>query len=262
MSAADRPDADGRRRIQSINVGFALVRALVDAQIPLSLKELADATGMPSSQAHLYMASFLKEALVVQDPGTNRYDLGPYALDLGLAAMHRVDAIECAKPQLLELQRRTGEAVFVAVWGNRGPCIVLKLDGARRSAMQLRVGYVLSLMETATGHVFLASMPEEETAEVLRFERAATGANISRKQIGDIIKRTRATGLGISDNLRNDGFTSLSAPIVDHSNVIRAAMTVTGPSGDFDGREKSPIAAALRDASAAVSRALGHTSVA
>ena len=75
--------AQGQRGIQSIEVGFRLIRVLETATGKLPLKTLADLAEMPASNAHLYMVSFCRVGLAVQDPITLRYGLGPYAVQVG-----------------------------------------------------------------------------------------------------------------------------------------------------------------------------------
>src|SRR5579875_1913048 len=95
------------RRIKSISVGFALIRHLANAEDGLSPKDLGHLSGLSPSQVHMYMASFVVEGLAVQDPATARYDLGPYALELGLAAMRKTDAVEVARGAMLALRDET-----------------------------------------------------------------------------------------------------------------------------------------------------------
>ena len=76
-----------RAGIQSVEVGFTLLDALSRAAGPLMLRDLAAAAGMSAAKAHRYLVSFQRLGLVVQDPRTTRYDLGPAALHLGLASL-------------------------------------------------------------------------------------------------------------------------------------------------------------------------------
>jgi hypothetical protein len=57
------------------------------------LKDLAAAAGMSAAKAHRYLVSFQRLGLVTQDPRSTRYDLGPAALQLGLAALARLDPV-------------------------------------------------------------------------------------------------------------------------------------------------------------------------
>jgi DNA-binding IclR family transcriptional regulator len=252
--------ADGntrpQRRIQSIEVGFRLIRVLEEASAPLPLKTVAALAGMPPSKAHLYMVSFVRLGLVVQDPVTTRYGLGPYAVQLGLAGIRQLSIVDAARGPMQELQEKAGVAVYLSVWGNLGPAIVLKFDAALEAPMSIRVGYVLPLTTTATGRVFLACLPESEIAPVL-----ARGRPADRKlqaRVRSAVAAVRQHGIAFSDGLHYEGVTALSAPIFDHSGVIAGAMTLLGwrshLSLDLDGAA----ARDLRKAAAAVSTSLGY----
>src|SRR3546814_11164699 len=63
---------------------------------------------------------------------------------------------------------------YLTVWGNRGPCIVRRLEGSRETPLSIRVGYVLPLTTSATGRTFLAHLPP-----VLTRDRKSTRLNSS-----------------------------------------------------------------------------------
>jgi DNA-binding IclR family transcriptional regulator len=248
------------RRIQSISVGFALIRHLADAPHGLSPKELGQLTGLSPSQVHMYMASFVVEGLAVQDPATARYDLGPYALELGLAAMQRLDAVEVARGTMLSLREETAKSVFLTVWGSSGPTIVAKVDGYRPSALVLRVGYVLPTLDSSTGRLYFAYLASHRTAAIVEHERAdptSPSSKLTDERIKTIVERIRRSGLARHDGDR-DGFNAIAAPLFDHTGVIRAALTVTGPKQDFKGNDGGRVAAILQNAAKRVSFELGY----
>src|SRR6476469_7968018 len=113
-----------RAGIQSVEVGFSLLEALGRAAGPQMLRDLAAAAGMSAAKAHRYLVSIQRLALVVQDAGTTRYDLGPAALKLGLASLARLDAVKLARERAGPLMERIGHTLALAVWGNHGPTIV------------------------------------------------------------------------------------------------------------------------------------------
>ncbi len=248
-----------RRQIRSIGVGFRLIRCLEAASRPLSLTELSKGAGMPPSHAHLYLASFAKVGLVLQDSATSHYHLGPYAVQLGLAALHKMDVMAIAREPMHELQRRTGEAAYLSVWGNRGPSIVQKVDGPRQIPMSLRVGYVLPLLSSATGRIFLAYLPRAETEPVIKTElaQAPRAQRLSAAGIAAIADEVRRIGLARTDSLLNVGFIGLSAPILDHAGEVCAALTLIGPSGLLDVDFGGDPARAVKESADAISRSLG-----
>ncbi len=248
------------RSIQSIGVGFRLIRCLEEAAGPVTLKELAEKAGMSASQAHVYLASFAQLGLVAQDR-VSRYELGPYALQLGLAALRRLDVVALAKEPMYQLKQRTGEAVYLSVWGNRGPSIVQKVDGLGPIPMQLRVGYVLPLLTSASGRVFLAYLPRAETADLVKAELASWPTARQEKptaaKLEALIRDIRRQGVAQTASLLNVGFTALAAPILDHAGELCATLTLIGPSSLLDTDPHGENADALRAAAADISRQLG-----
>src|SRR5207342_2169988 len=96
-----------RRGIQSIETGVPLLEALERSGGPLALGELAARAGLDPSGAHRYLASFVHCGLVVQCPDS-RYEFGPLALRLGLAAIQRTDPIQSTEQALPALVAETG----------------------------------------------------------------------------------------------------------------------------------------------------------
>jgi hypothetical protein len=88
------------RGIQSIEVGVPLLRVLADHGAPMMLRDLAIAAGMPAAKAHRYLVSLVRTGLVMQDSLSGRYDLGHFALELGLACIARLDPVRMANPVL------------------------------------------------------------------------------------------------------------------------------------------------------------------
>ena len=76
-----------QRGIGSIEVGGRILQILADAAQPVMLRDLAEAAKIAPGQAHAYLVSLRKLDLVEQETGTGRYQLGPFALHLGLARL-------------------------------------------------------------------------------------------------------------------------------------------------------------------------------
>lgn len=246
-----------QRGIQSIEVGFRLIRVLETASAKLSLKSLADMADMSASSAHLYMVSFSRLGLTVQDPITLRYGLGPYAVQLGLAGLRQLDIIDVARGPMEALQAEIPLAVYLSIWGNMGPTIVMKLDGTFQSPLSVRVGYVSPLLSTATGNVYLTFMPEREIAAALAREAKIQGGS-SSDDIAGIQARVRATGIGASTGRVNEGYAAVSAPVLNHDNRLAGSITVLGPHSLVDQSPDGSMATAVRDTAARIAMALGQ----
>ncbi len=248
---------DDRRGIQSIEVGFALIRELSKAQGKLPLKALAAAAKMSPSKAHLYLVSFIRLGLVVQDPITARYGLGPAAIQLGIAAINQLNVVEVAHKHLEAVLEATGASVSLSIWGNRGPTIIFRLDGRLPVPLSVRVGFVLPLLSTATGRIFMTYLPEREWRGIANAEEAIVPGRLAR--VLQKVEASRNDGIALTDSETHEGFFGVSAPVFSSDNTLCATVTALGLSAHVDLRANGPVAVAIRDAARRISRDLGAT---
>jgi DNA-binding IclR family transcriptional regulator len=244
-----------RRGIQSIELGFALIRELSSAQGKVPLKVLAASVNMSPSKAHLYLVSFLRLGLVTQDPVTARYGLGPAAIQLGVAAINQLNVVDVAHAHMEKVLESTGVSISLSIWGNHGPTIIFRLDGQLPVPISVRVGFVLPLLATATGRVFMAYLREREWRAVADAEE-----NLMPGRLTHAVQKAEATrklGLAVSDSEMHQGFFGISAPVFSSDNTLCAAITALGLSTHVDLRPTGSVATAIREAANNISRDLG-----
>jgi DNA-binding IclR family transcriptional regulator len=263
-----RRDRSARQGIQSIEVGGRLLDALVERGAPMMLRDVAAAADMPPAKAHRYLVSFIRMGLAEQLPETGHYDLGPFALRLGIASLSRLDAVRSATPVLRRLRDQVNETTALAVWGNYGATVVRWEEARRPVTVNLRTGGVLPLLTSATGRVFAAFLPETQTAPFLEQELAASSRNPhssgprNRKQLEVMLAQVRRRGLSRVEGELIPGVAALSIPVFDHAGRLSLALTALGHAGHFDSRWGGVVAAALRAAAAGLSRRLGAPALA
>ncbi|QKH34658.1 IclR family transcriptional regulator [Achromobacter pestifer] len=261
---AEQAPTAARRGIQSIEVGFRILDVIRKAGRPLPLKEIADACELTVPNVHYYLVSFQKVGVVQQHADTGHYGLGPYALRLGLAALEQFDVFTTARPIMAEVAAVTGHTVFLGVWGNKGPTIVYRVEGARsRPLLELRVGSVLPLLSSALGRNFLAHLPEASTRELLEQEMASAGADgyggksYTQKDVQAIREEVLEHHLSRCRDALLPHFTSLSAPIFDMLGEMKAAITLMGPVGAIDDDLQSDTARLLSEKARSISATAG-----
>ena len=270
----DRPDAASddaadslsepkrQRRIQSIEVGMRVLQALTEQQRPLALKELAALADMPPGKAHPYLVSFMAAGMVKQSPLTGHYELGPAALQMGLAALQQLDPLTEASQEAAVLATRADLSIALAVWGQLGPTVV-RLDEPRYPLhVNLRVGTVMSLFNTITGRVFAAYLPEKMVRTMLEDEHrrvvGGTSADFDAPEIQRLLTEIRTSGMGRGLSMPQPGVNTLCAPVFDAAGHLALVMTMIGPEGAFDAEIDGPAGRLLREHAANVTRRLGH----
>jgi DNA-binding IclR family transcriptional regulator len=220
------------------------------------LRDLAAAAAMPAAKAHRYLVSLARMGLVEQQAETGLYDLGAFALQLGLSALARLDPVAAAGPALIDLSRETGQTVALAVWANQGATIVRWLGADTPVAASLRVGSVMPLTRSATGGAFLAFLPSQTTAPFVRrelSEQARKGIPpTTQDEVDRWIAQTRRLGYARTSEFIPH-ISGIAAPVFDHTGSMVLALIALGYAKPFD--------AAIAKISSAVSQAAEALSV-
>ena len=259
--------ASDRQGIQSIEVGFRLLSVLSGASRPMMLRDIAKSAGMPAAKAHRYMISFMRIGIVEQDSASGRYDLGSYALDIGLSGLGRLDPVRLAGPILENLCEEIQETVALAVWGNRGATIVRIVDAGGPITITLRAGTVLPLCKSATGRAFAAFFRSPFLKRMLDDELRdlSTSSKMSvttvRRQFEKTLTEIRQQGISRATGSLTPGINGFSAPVFDHTGRMVAAITSLGSVGEFNVEWDCMLAKAMRAAAGNLSRRLGHGSI-
>lgn len=250
--------------MRSVVVGTPLLQVLSKVTGPLPLAELARRAGMPAAKAHRYLAGYIAAGLISQDAATGRYDLGPFALHLGLAAIRRLDVVAAAEPVMEALRDEIDETISLAVWTTRGPTLVRWVSSTAAMTINISPGTVLPVTTSSNGQLFAAYLPEIATAALIDEElaRAAAiapmpGKPRNRAELDALLHAAREIGMTSVSGVVLRGISSISVPITGHAGTLLATLTVVGLESIFDSSLTGPPAQALRRAGATLSQRMG-----
>lgn len=264
MSRAKSSEARATSGIQSVVVGMPLLRALAWSTGEMTLTELAGAADMPPSKAYRYLLGYVETGLVRYSADSGRYDLGPLALDMGLAALRRLDTVKLAEPIIRSLRDQVGEAVSLTVWGNRGTTIVRWQESGRAVSINVNVGTILPLLTSSNGQVFLSYLPPQMSEPLIRQELQSQEAQAAGLKtladVRDLAERVRARGLAFGEGHVLPGVCSLTVPVFRHDQSLACGLSVVGFQGVMDMSMEGKPVTILRAAAAELSALLGAQS--
>jgi DNA-binding IclR family transcriptional regulator len=219
---------------------------------------------MSAAKAHRYLVSFQRLGLVVQDSRSTRYDLGPAALKLGLAALSRLDAVRLARERMPALMDRIGHTLALAVWGNRGPTLVHWEESPLSVTANLRLGDVMPLLSSATGRCFAAHLAPEAIAPLLHDELARakmlkrTDLPSTEPQVQALLQEVRERGAARVVDTLLPGIVAFCAPVFDADGHLVLGITTLGSAATLDAAWDGAIDAPLREAARQLSADLGY----
>jgi len=257
-SAHSRPvkaeTSDGRRQsVRVVEIGTSVLSALGRLGGSATLSELSAVVHLPLSKGHRYLKALMASGFVEQDEATGCYRLGVEALCLGLAALGSIDVVSIAATHIAALSAQVNETIVLSIWANKGATVVHVKEPPRRVTVVTRIGSVLPLLSSASGLVFAAYLPAEESKVNTRGGTAKQAAVLDKR-----LRDVRTNGIAAVHSLFFPGIDAIAAPIFDATGRIAAVITVLGPTTSFDASIEGKIARQVISTAAAVSARIGY----
>lgn len=250
--------ADARQGIQSVELAMTVLLALEQGQGPMSLTQIAAASGMGVSKAHRYLVSLTRIGLVGQSRSSGHYDLGSAMRRLGMEALRRTDEVGIASEHLPGLRDRTGHAVNLAVWGDHGPVVVRWDYGSYALPITVRVGATMPMLTSSVGRVYLTHLPETLTGPVVRAEQETSAHPMSPRELARITATIRRTGVAVTSGGIIPGVTSVAAPVFAASESLPLVVALALPARQATDDALDLVTRDLRATTVAMSAELGH----
>ena len=190
MQRQNGRNAGGEKsQVQVIARAAAILRALEDEPVGLSLGQIAQRVDLARSTVQRIVAALEAEKLVIAASPTGRVRLGPTILRL--AASARTDFVSIARPFLTRLSQELGETVDLAKIRKDHLIFIDQVIGPQRLRAVSAIGETFPLYCTANGKAYLAQFDEIAIARLIgtSYERR-TPNTITR--ISALIKDLRA----------------------------------------------------------------------
>lgn len=254
-------EREGKHGVQSIEIGIEVLRAVVAGEQAMMLKDIGAAAGMPASKAHRYLVSLIRSGMIEQDPISGRYDLGPLALHVGLAAINRIDRIRLGVAAIADLRDEINETTALGVWTDHGPVIVRWERARRPISVNVCTGVALDMLASASGRMFGGHMPEKIVRPLVEKELAEgrrPGDVVDWPSAQAMFAQVRAAGLSVVSGFHLvPGVESMGAPVFNLKGEMTLVMLIIGMQGRLDLDANGRVATALKAAADRLSGRLG-----
>lgn len=203
----------------AVDKAFDVMEALVEHT---RLADIAAATGLPKATVHRILRVMVERGLA-RPTGDGGYVSGPRMLAVAGRVMHRLDLPAQVRPQLEDLQRRTGRTVHLALLSGDEAVYVAKVEGDKPYRLASRVGMSLHLHSTSIGKAILAAMGDGEVAGIAgrtglprRTPRTITEVDALLAEVA----ATRARGWAEDHEENEAGVCAAGAAVYDHTGHV------------------------------------------
>ena len=227
----------------------------------MTIAELASLLREPRSSVYRLVASLSEAGFV--EPGSKRgtYRLGMKLFELGSRVAQRFDERQLALPVMERIHEATEQTVFLCVRQEDRAVCIERLNGKHVQTLALSLGGTLPLHVGAAPRVLLAYEDEDVRNEYLKtrkFTRMTPRTPTTRAAIQRELEKIRHLGYAVSDEDVTIGIAALGAPIFDHRDRVRAALSISGVKPAILGRDFERTTRLMTSGAAEVSRLLGN----
>ncbi|HEX7126749.1 MAG TPA: IclR family transcriptional regulator [Thermodesulfobacteriota bacterium] len=202
---------------------------LASSQGGLTGSDVSRRLGLPKSTVFLLLDHLRDRGVVVLDPETRRFSVGPALVGLAWRIIGVLDLVRMVRPHLEMLSLEIGEDVYLAVRHGTEFVYVDKVEGALSVRLNTRLGTPRPLHSTAPGKLFLAFGPEGLLDRVVA-ERGlfpvTTTTITDPVRLAEELAGIRERGYSFSDGENVEGIAALAAPVRDHTGQVAAALNV------------------------------------
>lgn len=226
----DATSTQPRTGAQAVERALAVLRCFERGEAALGITELATRTGLTVSTVHRLVRALTEGGLLVQDPRSERYQLGPTLVVLGRQAEEQLGYGQVL-PLLEELAEDTGESINMGIRTGNEVQVVLDVASSQPLRFAQEPGTRVALHVSAMGKCLLAYGGDiEEQLDQLGELSGVTERTITdRGRLADELEQVRRRGWALNDEERNQGVRAIAVPVLHYSGKAVAAVAVQGP---------------------------------
>ncbi|WP_212732822.1 IclR family transcriptional regulator domain-containing protein [Streptomyces sp. TP-A0874] len=208
--------------------GLAVLEAFGTKAPRLTISDAAGATGLSRAAARRCLMTLTELGYVTFDG--KFFSPTPRVLRLGATYEETAQLPQLAQPHLVAIRDTVDESASLAVLQDDGSLFVARSETTRMLNTGVRVGARLPLYASATGHVLLAGLADEEVAARLAktelLARTPTTPT-DPEAIAQRVREARKNGYALTDEELELGLRSIAVPVADSTGATVAALSVS-----------------------------------
>ena len=228
-------------RAPALDKGLDILELLAAQESALSQGEIARALDRTPNEIYRMLDRLVRRSYV-RRTSDDRYELTLKLFQLAFTRPPMERLVNQAIPELRHFARDSEQAVHLVMYDRDVLVVVAQVDGPGYWNVSIRVGSRISIVNTGSGHIFLAFATPEERKLMLEHEEVAKYK--LAPELSSRLERVRENGYEIMPSLQIASVTNLSVPIFGPLGGVVAALTCPFTER-LDRREAQDMQAAL-----------------
>ncbi|MDH5856001.1 IclR family transcriptional regulator [Lampropedia aestuarii] len=223
---AEDESAGNRYSAPALEKGLDILEALATTTEGVTLNQLAGMLGRNVNQIFRMVAT-LHQRGYIQTGSDDRYSLTLKIFRLAHRQPPLKLMIELAQPLLRELAERSKQSCHLAVYEQGRMVVVSQADSPERWSLGLKVGAVMGLTDTSSGHVLLAYQDEVGRTRMLNSRVKVDGEqDMDPGHLLELLAEVRRDGGSVMPSIQIHGVTNIAQPVRGSGARVVAAINI------------------------------------
>ncbi len=215
--------------VRAADTCLRILQQIAFAEQPQGVTQIAGKVGIAKGAVHKHLRTLIDHGMIVQDPSTSLYRLGPKIWLMGQKAPDGQMLSEIALPLMQTVRNDLGLAVVLSVPTPKSAFVLATLRSNQPIDIGVRPGSELQLHSSAQGKVFLAFGPADLWDQLqIPLEAVTPKTTIDIETLRREIEVIRLAGYAVAPEESLLGINALAAPIFNATGTMVGSIGLIG----------------------------------
>lgn len=217
--------------IQSLERGM-LTLLFLSKRRTAGVTEVAKELDVNKSTAYRILETLMGFNMVVQDPNTSKYKLGPGILRLSDQLIQGLNIISIAKPLMARLVNETGESSHLCMLTNDNAVVIEQIMTNSRLTVNARIGNTEPVYCSSVGKCLVAFCDQQKRENIINSidfvpftKNTILDKDKFRGELNLIVER----GYAVDYGEMSEDIICIAAPIYNHIGEVPYSVGISGP---------------------------------
>lgn len=247
-------------QVQSLSRALKLLNALAHYPQGLSLSEVANEVGLPTSTAHRLLTTLQNERYVRFDTERSAWLIGVQAFRVGSTFVRSRDLVATARPYMRRLMNQSGETVNLGIPDRDEIVYLAQVECHKMMRAIAGPGGRAGLHCSGVGKALVAYMNRADIERVINTAKLSRETPNTRVDV-EILRKDLATirerGYAVDDEETAVGLRCVAAVIFDEYAEAMAALSISGPTARISDVRIPVLGEAVKGVAAEITAELG-----
>ena len=216
----------GHYTAPALEKGIEIVELLASRAPGLTIAEIATRLGRSIHEVFRMIIVMQRLGWLQKSPQSDRFSVTYRVLELAHRGTQAENLSLAAGPLMRDLAAATSHSCHLVVRSGGHGLVIQRQESISlfQGGFAMRLGAVVDLLTSCSGHLLLAFLPPDELNAVLKL--LPRPMKKPTPQLSAILARVRKQGFEMKPSARTDGITDIGSPIRGLDGRVIAALTV------------------------------------